>query len=402
MPESEIPQTPRTRILVIDDEPGIRQGCQRALKSQDYQVDTAANGDEGLRLIEAYHYDLVLIDVMMPGINGIELISLIHAQDPDTVCLIITGYATVELAVSAIKEGAYDFLTKPFTADELILAVNQGLEHRHLRKESQRLQFAEAEAQRLEGERLRLEELDRSKAAFIRLVTHELKSPVNAIITYLDLIKDGYIEPGDVPKYLGRCLDRAREVLDLIADLLRYGRMKEVHAEGQVEPVDVGEILIQVIQQYEPEAQEKGISLSSAIAPDLPSVNSTIDEVQCVWSNLISNALKYTPSGGRVDVSLQISGATWEGSHLVNQQDGVLYLVGEVKDTGIGIPAEEQDRLFSEFFRARNAKSLNIAGTGLGLAIVKQVVEKLGERSRCNQSSIRGLVSHSDCPSRVQ
>jgi len=373
MSDKDSSQIQSERVLVIDDEPGIRQGCQRALSSQEFRVDTAANGEEGLQLIRQHLYDLVLIDVMMPGINGIELISLIHEQDPDTVCLVITGYATVELAVSAIKEGAYDFLTKPFTTDELLLAVNQGLEHRHLRKESQRLQFVELEARRLEAERLRLEELDRSKAAFIRLVTHELKSPVNAIITYLDLIQGGYIESQEIPKYLSRCQERAQEVLELISDLLRYGRMKELHAEGQVEPVNVGEILEQVIRQYEPEAQEKGIGLTIQISPDLQPVQSTVDEVQCLWSNLLSNALKYTMEGGKIDVSLQKAGASREVSHQVMPQ-----LVGQVRDTGIGIPEEEQNRLFSEFFRARNAKSLNIAGTGLGLAIVRQIVEKMG------------------------
>jgi two-component system, sensor histidine kinase and response regulator len=362
-------------LLVIDDEPGIRQGCKRALTPQGYHVDIAADGDEGLEKFRTGHYELVLIDVMMPGVNGIELIARIHEQDPDTVCVIITGYATVELAVSAIKQGAYDFLTKPFTSDELLHVVEQGLERRRLSLESQRLQVVEAEARRLEEERARLEELDRVKASFIRLVTHELQAPVNAIITYLDLIQSGYIEPEEQQQYLGRCQERATELRELIADLLRYGRLKETGASELTESVQVDAALRQVIEQFEPQAVEKGLTLRCEIAPDLSPVRSTVEQVRSLWQNLVSNAIKYTPEGGKVAVDLRQEGG---------------WLVGEVKDNGIGIPQEAMGRLFGEFFRARNARALNIPGSGLGLAIVRQVIDRIGGEIEV-QSPVEGV-----------
>jgi two-component system, sensor histidine kinase and response regulator len=362
-------------LLVIDDEPGIRQGCKRALTPQGYHVDIAADGDEGLEKFRTGHYELVLIDVMMPGVNGIELITRIHEQDPDTVCVIITGYATVELAVSAIKQGAYDFLTKPFTSDELLHVVEQGLERRRLSLESQRLQVVEAEARRLEEERARLEELDRVKASFIRLVTHELQAPVNAIITYLDLIQSGYIEPEEQQQYLGRCQERATELRELIADLLRYGRLKETGASELTESVQVDAALRQVIEQFEPQAVEKGLTLRCEIAPDLSPVRSTVEQVRSLWQNLVSNAIKYTPEGGKVAVDLRQEGG---------------WLVGEVKDNGIGIPQEAMGRLFGEFFRARNARALNIPGSGLGLAIVRQVIDRIGGEIEV-QSPVEGV-----------
>ncbi len=173
-----------TNILVIDDEPGIREGCKRALSPHGYHVQTAENGEQGLNKVQSDSFDLVLIDVMMPGTSGIDLISLIHQHDPETICIIVTGYATVELAVAALKQGAYDFLTKPFTSDELLLVVNQGLERRRLSLETRRLRAIEAEAQHLAAEKERLEDLDRAKVAFIRLVTHELQAPISAISTY--------------------------------------------------------------------------------------------------------------------------------------------------------------------------------------------------------------------------
>ena len=215
-------------ILVIDDEPGIREGCKRALTPQGFFVDTAEDADQGLSKIRTGHFELALIDVMMPGTSGIDLISLIHEHDPDVVCVIITGYATVELAVAAIKRGAYDFLTKPFTTDDLSLVVDQGLERRRLSLEARRLQSIEVEAQRLMEEKQRLEELDRAKVAFIRLVTHELQAPISAITTYLDLILNNYIPQDQQGEYLRRAQERAKEQLDLISDLLEFGRLKEI------------------------------------------------------------------------------------------------------------------------------------------------------------------------------
>ena len=176
------------KILVIDDESGIREGVKRALTPQGYVVDGAENGAEGLRKIQSNGFDLVLIDVMMPGVSGIDLIASIHQHDSETVCIIITGYATVELAVRAIKQGAYDFLTKPFTVDDLMIVVNQGLERRKFSLEARRLQTIEVEAQQLVFEKSRLEELDKAKRQFYRLVTHELQAPVAAINNYLQLM----------------------------------------------------------------------------------------------------------------------------------------------------------------------------------------------------------------------
>ena len=351
------------KILVIDDEAGIREGCRRVLAPQGYIVDVAENGDEAMNKIMAGRFDLALIDVMMPGISGIELISKIHAHDTEIVCIIITGYATVELAVRAIKQGAYDFLTKPFTTDDLLLVVNQGMERRRLSLETRRLRTIEAEAQHLAEEKARLEELDRAKVAFIRLVTHELQAPISAILTYLELILDGTVAQEEQQETLERSCERAREQLTLIADLLEFGRLKEVKSVSQPNPILANEVLRMVLSQYKPLADEKSLTLTIEIAPELPPVRISADQLKSIWSNLITNAIKYTPSGGRVNVVLRKEGPC---------------LLGQVSDTGIGIPDEAKNQLFSEFFRAGNAKELDISGTGLGLAIVKQIVEGRG------------------------
>ena len=137
--------------------PRLREGCRRVLEAEGYTVQTAATGREGERKACESPFDLVLLDVMMPDVRGVDLLAPIHAQDPDIVCIIITGYATVELATQAIKAGAYDFVSKPFTSDLLLMTVSQGLERRRLSLEAKRLQAYEREAKEL-ARRLRVEE----------------------------------------------------------------------------------------------------------------------------------------------------------------------------------------------------------------------------------------------------
>jgi two-component system sensor histidine kinase/response regulator len=321
------------------------------------------NGEEGLQKITQDGFDLVLLDVMMPGVSGIDLLTSIHAHDPEIVCIIITGYATVELAVRAIKQGAYDFLTKPFSVDDLLLAVNQGIERRRLSLEARRAGEIEAERRRLAEESARLEELNRAKQQFIRLVTHELQSPVNAIEYYLNLIQEGYVPTEKMPDTIRKCILRAQEERSLIADLLELGNMQVLDEQGHPVPVQLGQALQEVLETFQEQAVQKKIDLAVSIPADLPPVVGMLDQFKSLWSNLISNAIKYTPENGKVTVSLRLKG---------------LSLIGEVSDTGIGIPTEDQPQLFTEFFRAKNAKALNIPGTGLGLVIARKVVEAAG------------------------
>lgn len=128
-----------TRILVVDDEMGIREGCKRVLSAEGYAVDDAENGNAGLEKVKENAYDLLLVDLMMPGISGLELIAKIHLIDPEIILVVITGHATIETAVEAMKKGAYDYLPKPFPPDALIAIVRRGLEKRTLRKEAKKL-----------------------------------------------------------------------------------------------------------------------------------------------------------------------------------------------------------------------------------------------------------------------
>lgn len=352
----------KSLILVIDDEIGICEGIQRALEPEGFQVSIALEGKSGLALVRENDFDLVLLDVKMPEISGLDLIGMIHQIDPEIICIIITGYATVEMAVSAIKQGAYDFLTKPFSVDILLLAVNQGLERRMLSLEAKRAARVKAEMQKLAEEKIRLEELDRAKKQFIRLVTHELQSPVAAVENYLKLILEGYVPTEDQKGILEKCIVRTREERKLIADLLELGHLEMIES-FQVSRINPGEILEQVIEELREVIDQKDLGLLVEVDKNIPEITASPEQIKSVWSNLLSNAVKFTPDRGEIAIGLQYKNGT---------------LMGRVQDTGIGIPLEDQEKLFTEFFRAENAKQAGVPGTGLGLVVVKRIIEGLG------------------------
>ena len=350
------------RILVIDDEEGIRAGCRRALEPEGYIVETAATGQEGLRRFREGNFDMVLIDVVLPDMRGVDLLAPILEKDPDVVCVVITGYATVELAVQAIRSGAYDFLSKPFTADVLRMTVAQGLERRRLTLEARRLQKIEEEARELARAKEELERLDRFKTAFMLTVAHELRAPLNALQSFLWAILKGYIPPEEQQEVLGRAVQRVQELLDLVDDLLKLAAAKSEKGLEKREPVSLADVLEKVAPLFQKEAEAKGLAWAVEVGAR-PVVRADPDQMAQVWSNLISNAVKYTPAGGRVRVALE-------------ERDG--WAIGTVEDSGIGIPPQDLGRIFEEFYRTPQAKEVAPRGTGLGLPLVKQILEAHG------------------------
>jgi signal transduction histidine kinase len=269
----------------------------------------------------------------------------------------------VELAVRAIKQGAYDFLTKPFSVDDLLLAVNQGCERRRLSLDARRTQEAEAEARRLAEEKSRLEELDQAKRKLIRLMTHELQTPVSAILSYLKVIRDGYAPPEKFAEIIEKCIVRAEEERAMIADLLELGRLEIIETRAETELVQLDKVLQDAVDTFQEQAAQKILHFVMDVAPDIPPVVGSPNQFKSLWENLISNAIKYTPKNGTVTLRL----------HAKDNR-----VIGEVEDTGIGILPEDRERIFSEFFRARNARESDVYGTGLGLTIVKRIVKNTG------------------------
>ncbi len=350
-------ETPKINILVVDDELGMREGCRRALTPQGYRVSVAEHGAEGLRKLREKPFDLVLLDVMMPGMSGMELLTRIHEQDADIICIMITGYATVELATQAVKQGAYAFLPKPFSTDELLTAVERGIKERRLRLDAKEQKNQEEESLLLERARKDIAALEAIESRFMLVIVHELRNPAGVIKNYLQLMRAGYVDDDEWDDYLEKLDLRATQLLDMLDDLLELANLKK-GIPSDIGPVAAAEILEGVIQQLQPAADSKGLSLEIQIQA-LPTLSVQKAHLQSLWKNLIDNAIRYTPKG-TICVTLA-------------EENG--QVITTVDDTGIGISTEEMTRIFQEFYRSDAAKAEHGIGTGLGLAIVEQIVK---------------------------
>ena len=369
----------KEKILIVDDELGIRDGCRRVLEPKGFVVETADTVREGRQKVRAGGFGLVLLDVMLPDGRGIDLLGEIHEKDPDAVAVIITGYGTVELAVKAIKEGAYDFISKPFDSDMLLMTVNQGMEKRRLLLETKRLQAVEREADELARVNKEMERLNEFKSAFMLLVAHELRSPVNGAQSLVRTLLSGLA--GELNPKQGELLTRVEarfdSLLDLINDLLTLAAGKTIAAGKPLEAVPLGAVIRRLMEHYSVEAKNARVALVGEIPEQDLNVRATPDDLGLIFGNLIGNAIKYTPSGGRVRVAVEKE-AGWA--------------VITVSDTGIGIPDEALAKIGDEFFRAINAKKAGIKGTGLGLSIVNQTMKRLDGRISVQSTEGKGTT----------
>jgi signal transduction histidine kinase len=345
-------------ILIIDDEVGMREGCRRALIPHHLAVQTAEHGVEGLRKLKEGQFDLVLLDVMMPGMGGLELLDRIREHDPDIICIMITGYATVDLAAQAMKQGAYDFLPKPFTTDELLAVVMPALAEARRRKETRQQKASEDEALELERTRQETARHDAIMSRFMLVIVHELRNPAGVIKNYLQLMRAGYVEAEEWGEYLERLDGRAGQLLNMLDDLLELAHLKEILSPSKLMPVAVAGVLEEVTHKWQPVAEARGLDFQVQVEAQ-PIIMAQPAHLRSLWTNLVDNAIRYTP-GGQVRVTLA-------------ERDGSV--IGTVQDTGIGISPEELAYIFQEFYRSESARVVVELGTGLGLPIVNQIVK---------------------------
>jgi signal transduction histidine kinase len=353
-----------SRILVVDDELGIREGCRRALTPQGFEVDVAENAAVGLRKLRETPFDVLLLDVMMPGMSGLEMLEQVRQFAPELIVIIITGYATIEMAVKAIQQGAQDFIAKPFTAERLVQIINRELERQQLRREAARAQALEEETRELARAKAELERLDAIESRFMLTLVHILRAPVAVLQNSVQLILKGYVPPEEQPEVLAQVDRRAGELLTTLDDLLLLAYLKEGIGLAKPSPTSLAATLKEALVELRNEAEQRHIAVTLDLA-DQPTVVANPKHLKALWWNLLSNAIRYTPHGGQVTVSLRADAGREQA-------------IGTVSDTGIGIPPAEIPHIFEEFYRTLEAKEMQETGTGLGLPIVQKIVEMYG------------------------
>jgi len=453
----------KPKILVVDDEKVIRNGCREVLTQDGYEVILAEDGELGLKMIEKAHFDVILLDLMMPGLSGFDVLSHVKALHPDTSIIVITGYATIENSIEAMKKGAFDFIPKPFSPDQLRVVVSKAIEHTAALKDianeksrirvlinliangvmvtdaEKRLVLANPAFMKIMGfkgedvigcpftelvqheqlqqmvehalsmseseiteitEELEIEkngevktttyvarcrpfrdrigrnlgtitvlsditylkDINQRQSDFVSMVAHEIRSPMNSVMAQIKVVQDGLA--GDITQKQDEILDRASQkingIVSLSSELLNMASREAGLITLERKSFDMTEVIKDQIDFHQPKAQAKKIQIELGLLPDLPPVLANKQNMEEVLSNLIANAINYTPEGGRITVS-----ARPEKHHLCIS----------VSDTGIGIGEEDLNRIFDRFYRVKNEKTRYIIGTGLGLPIVKSIVE---------------------------
>lgn len=339
------------RIVVIDDDYAMRLSCRQILAKSGYAVETYEDGAKGLEAVLHDPPDLVVVDLKMPGISGMDVIARVREFDADIIVVVITGYPTIGSAVDAIKSGAFDFLPKPFTPDELRLVVRRALGRRRLLLESHQHQ--------LERELLR--------RRFVTFVSHQLKSPLVAMRQYLDVLLrlEGTEAAAEQrAEWMARSRQRCDDLVRLVEDWLTLSRVECADLVRRREPIHLRQVLLGMVDIHAAVAEANGVALELQLPEGDWVVAGDEGCTEVLFTNLVDNAIKYNREGGRVVVGVEVvGGEAWVS----------------VSDTGAGIPAECQPFIFDEFFRVKDgAGGPAPGGTGLGLTICKRIATEMG------------------------
>ncbi|HKR10542.1 MAG TPA: response regulator [Pyrinomonadaceae bacterium] len=373
------------RLLVVDDEESLRITTAAILEKEGYTVDTAASGDEAIALLDQTDYDLVLTDLHMEGGDGLSVLNQIRRHSPLTISVVLTGFASVESAIAALQEGAYDYLVKPCDIDSMKHTIRRGVEHRRLMLAEQkartdleqlnldlekRIQERTSELTRLNAE---LAEANRAKDVFLATLSHELRTPLTPVVGWIKLLRSGNLDEKSVAQALDAIERNAWLQSKLIDDLLDTSRIATGKLHFEPKPTDLNNVVNAAIETVRASAASRNIELSLVLAPaTLVVMGEPVRLQQIVW-NLISNAIKFTEPGGTVTVTTQ-----YEDSHA-----GLT-----VTDTGVGIAPEFLPHVFDRFKQADGSTSRRHGGLGLGLAIADALAKMHGGRIQAQSDGV--------------
>lgn len=345
-------------VLVVDDEPGIRSGILRILAGHqvsfpfmddDYAFECreAASGEEALAMIEQECPEILLLDNKLPGMDGMEVLEIIREKELDIMVAMITSYASLEIAAKATGDGAWDFIPKPFTPAELKSSIDLITKQYFLKKITRTMKE--------EGKKIRYQ--------FLSVLSHELKSPLNALEGYLRMLKDRELGESlqDYDAVLDRSLLRVEGMRELIMDLLDFTKIRLEHKNEKIESVNLVERAELAISTIKPLAIQRNITVS--YEGEDCYFHADPSDLDIMLNNLLSNAVKYNREGGSVNLRIH------------KMHDGIEI---RVEDSGIGMSEEELSQLFKEFVRIKNSRTRGIDGSGLGLSIVSKIAELYG------------------------
>lgn len=373
------------RLLVVDDEESLRITTAAIFEKEGYIVDTASSGDEAIERMSESDYDLVLTDLHMEGGDGLSVLNRIRQQAPLTISVVLTGFASVESAIAALQEGAYDYLIKPCDIETMKHTIRRGVEHRRLMLAEQkarsdlqqlnldleqRIEERTAELRRLNVE---LADANRAKDVFLATLSHELRTPLTPVVGWIKLLRSGTLDEKSVAQALDAIERNAWLQSRLIDDLLDTSRIATGKLHFEPKPTDLNVAVKAAVDTVRTSAAARNLELSVSLHPaSLIVLGEPVRLQQIAW-NIVSNAIKFTDPGGKVNV--------------VTGMDGTQAYV-TVTDSGIGIEPGFLPHVFDRFRQADGSTSRRHGGLGLGLAIADALAKMHGGRLEAQSEGV--------------
>ncbi len=369
-----------SRILVVDDEDAFRQTLTSRLKRDGHEVDSAEDGEEAIKMLQSKLFDLALLDIRMPGIDGMGVLKFVKKHSRSTDVIMLTGYGDIRLAVESMKLGASEFLTKPIDPEALTARVRSVL----------RAHDAEQAKERAK------QELEQAKADFTAMLVHELRSPLWGIEESLSFIrKADPNRPLDQVHFdlLNAGIATSEKMLSLINDILDLSKLEAGKLHLAKVPVDFREIVEFTCKSMRSPIDAKRFRLERNFMSDLPKVDVDPDQMGQVMMNFVSNSIKFTAEGGRISISVDAEEVAEDIDAGTRKQ-----LVVCVADTGVGIAKEEIPFVFEKYKQTKAGKLSKDKGIGLGLAINKRIIEAHGGKVWVDSEVNKGTSFHFTIP----
>ena len=328
-------------IMIVDDEPVIRDLCCRALKG--YRLVEAGDGEEALALFEKGGVDVILTDVMMPKMGGIELLKRVKEIEPTILVIVMTGFADKDIILNALKADADDFITKPLNLLQLKTAVEKSLVKKALKEEI-----------------ANLKSLDHFKTNFLSIISHKFRTPITTISLFLQNFAGGVYDPEDATfrHNVGLIYEEARYLEQLVADLLAFSRVMDTGKGVRLRPCELDIMIPNIFAQSREVANKPGIQASFDLE-QLPPLLLDREKISFAIKQIIDNAYKFSGNEGKVVVSLKNACVAYK-----------IIIV----DSGIGIAKEELPKIFEKFYQVDSSLTGQIRGFGLGLYYAKEFV----------------------------
>ncbi len=355
--EDTMGEESKAKILVVDDSEIVLDVFQMGLSRLGYAVAVVDNSIEAQEMIAKNNYDIVISDINMDLMDGLELLEAIKRDYAHIEVIMMTGYGTVEDAIRAMKNGAYDFLLKPIKSEQVAMVVGKCVEKIRMNQELKQLREVNT----------RFRELKQLKDRFMTITSHELRTPVSHIKSYLDLLEDPECSEEERESFFEILKKSVVDLERIVMTMFELYNVEKRQLNLNLEPTQINEIVGDCLQQLSADLLQRDLEIEHNEKADIPEIAVDAFQIKKVVMELLNNAIRFTDDGGKICIAYEIT------------ED---LFVLRILDSGIGIPQDKLGRIFEKFYEVQDSSHHSSSrvdfmggSIGVGLPLVKGIVE---------------------------